>query len=420
MYVRRVISILIIFKIIDTIFCTSNTDEVKVCNSNNCKLPRCKCSSREIPGSIDLAKTPMMVALSFNGVINKNIMSSIEKIIDFKNPDTCPIKATFFVNDRVQRLSTKYCLVQNLFDVNNEIAISVTLNNDSKYTSLVDAVKRQKSLLLRNTKISKFLLKGFRMPSFLQGIKRELKYIKLLEKNQFVYDSSIVIEPRNFSLWPHTLQYQPNYEFKNWEMSHIWEVPLSFYNLNDNLSPLEKSTEESIAEFLYEKFERHYINKSPMVINIETDWLEKFSKKITNALRRFIGKFATKPGEQKRYKKDVYFLTISDIISWMENPDTLDKMARKWIWSCDFKMKKNNCASFKFDKVANEEHILSRHQKSNNTEPRHSEVLFADPVLAKISIIFLIATILVISYDKFSKTFTKISDVSIDMNRTVI
>lgn len=95
------------------------------CDSSNCVLPLCKCPNKESPEGVSLADIPMMVGISFNGVIPSRSMKYFKKILNpiFKNPNGCPTQATFFVSDKMDRKETDYCVVQNLFNNNNEIAV---------------------------------------------------------------------------------------------------------------------------------------------------------------------------------------------------------------------------------------------------------------------------------------------------------
>jgi hypothetical protein len=97
------------------------------CDEKNCRLPLCKCSNTQKPDKIDLADTPMMVALSFNGVLTTEHSRHIKKILNpiFKNPNGCGIQGTFFVSDSGNG-TTDYCLVQTLFNNNNEIGVGAS------------------------------------------------------------------------------------------------------------------------------------------------------------------------------------------------------------------------------------------------------------------------------------------------------
>ena len=95
------------------------------CSAKNCILPLCKCSDTKTPGNMDLKDVPMMVGITFNGVVASHHMKYIKQILNpiFKNPNGCPPQATFFVSDKSETATTDYCVVQNLFDNNNEIAV---------------------------------------------------------------------------------------------------------------------------------------------------------------------------------------------------------------------------------------------------------------------------------------------------------
>ncbi len=107
------------------------TAKSATCDSTNCILPLCKCSNTEPPANMDLEDVPMMVGLSFNGILTAHHMKHIKQILNpvFKNPNGCPTQATFFVSDQQERLTTDYCVVQSLFNNNNEIGVGAT-----KYT----------------------------------------------------------------------------------------------------------------------------------------------------------------------------------------------------------------------------------------------------------------------------------------------
>ena len=122
----NVILILVFYYIISSISATARNDGDIKCDSKNCVLPLCKCSDTEPPGNMDLEDVPMMIGLSFNGIVASHHMKYIKTILNpiFKNPNGCPTQATFFVSDKsTASQKTDYCVVQNLFDNNNEIGV---------------------------------------------------------------------------------------------------------------------------------------------------------------------------------------------------------------------------------------------------------------------------------------------------------
>lgn len=119
--------ILILFLAVGLYRCQEQLETAKVkkeCTDVNCRVPLCKCSNSQIPNDIPFDDTPMMIALSFNGVLTSEHARYIKKILNpvFKNPNDCPIQATFFVSDNGIG-NTDYCFVQGLFNNNNEIGV---------------------------------------------------------------------------------------------------------------------------------------------------------------------------------------------------------------------------------------------------------------------------------------------------------
>ena len=106
---------------------TAQKEEIETCGKQNCELPLCKCSNTERPAGIEFGDTPMMIGLTFNGVLTSQHAHLFKNILNpvFKNPNGCPIQATFFVSNTGNGTSD-YCFVQNLFNNNNEIAASAT------------------------------------------------------------------------------------------------------------------------------------------------------------------------------------------------------------------------------------------------------------------------------------------------------
>ena len=113
---------------------TAQKDQEQSCGKLNCELPLCKCSNTERPAGIEFADTPMMIGLTFNGVLTTPLANIFKNILNpvFKNPNGCPIQGTFFVSNTGNGTSD-YCLVQNLFNNNNEIASSATKNQYNNY-----------------------------------------------------------------------------------------------------------------------------------------------------------------------------------------------------------------------------------------------------------------------------------------------
>jgi hypothetical protein len=96
-----------------------NTPATK-CKRDVCLLPDCNCGGKEIPGGLRPEETPQIVLLTFDDSVNdlnKNLYRDLfEK--GRKNPNGCPISATFYVSHEW----TDYSQVQNLAADGHEIA----------------------------------------------------------------------------------------------------------------------------------------------------------------------------------------------------------------------------------------------------------------------------------------------------------
>ena len=120
---KLLLPIILIFSLMHVCHLTAKHESTK-CDAKNCVLPLCKCSNGEVPGNIDLEETPMMVGLTFNGILTSHTMRFVKRILNpvFKNPNGCPVQATFFLSHEAEE-KTEYCLVQSLFNNNNEIGV---------------------------------------------------------------------------------------------------------------------------------------------------------------------------------------------------------------------------------------------------------------------------------------------------------
>ena len=156
-----------------------------------------------------------------------------------------------------------------------------------------------------------------------------------------------------------------------------------------------------IEDQLFENFNRHYkTNKAPFILNIELSWFEKHGSILTDALVKFINDL-TNP---KSIHHDVYFVTISKIIEWVQYPTPLNVIANKWLWDCDGTNYDydEECDMIKKLRESSEE--LEEIRKKNKTSPYDlkNEDLFRNGILTAVIIIFFLSTLFTIFYDKYS------------------
>jgi hypothetical protein len=156
-----------------------------------------------------------------------------------------------------------------------------------------------------------------------------------------------------------------------------------------------------------DNFERHYkTNKAPFVVNIELAWFERFGEILTEALIDFIHKLTSDKEKNlmssSNAKADIYFVSISKIIEWIEYPTPLHVIANRWLWDCDGSNYDydEECESLR--KLRENSLELDEIKRRNRTAllDLKNEELFRGGVLTGVIVTFVVATLLVVLYDK--------------------
>ena len=121
---------------------TSDPHSARSCNVQLCSLPTCFCSDdgrsyfirineainietssgKVVPGDLHTVDVPQMILLTFDGAVDLEAWSLYDEVITSsrRNPNGCPIKATFFVNHQYN----DYQKTQNLWNLGHEIAVN--------------------------------------------------------------------------------------------------------------------------------------------------------------------------------------------------------------------------------------------------------------------------------------------------------
>ncbi|XP_021357562.1 uncharacterized protein LOC110453064 [Mizuhopecten yessoensis] len=301
----------------------------------NCHLPDCYCAGTNIPGGLPVSDTPQMVFFTMDGAVNYQVYGKLSKLlpVNRKNPDNCPVSATFFVSQS----GTFRMYLKLLKDRGMEIASKgyngVHYNdqhvlNDEMYTQLYD---------LSNLDIKP---KGWRSPN-LKPL-GDGQFEKVM-KYGYLYDSTLTA-PREHTgdkIWPFTLDY-------GWKESCVipdcpksaypglWEVPNTpiidyrnqyICNYVDGCM-FSPPTANDTFNFLWNNFKSHYqTNKAPFGIHLRHIWFSHpFFTKNLEGLRMFVDKLST--------MNDVYILSIQNIIEWMKKPTSLQNLHVSSPWNC--------------------------------------------------------------------------------------
>ncbi len=100
---------------------------------------------------------------------------------------------------------------------------------------------------------------------------------------------------------------------------------------------------------------------------------------------------------------DIYFLSVSKILEWIQYPVPKDTIAGQWLWDCDG-------SSYDYDeecqsvlKVQAKLAELEEERKNNKTIEldRQAETLFRNGILTVTMVAFVVLTVLTVFYDKF-------------------
>jgi len=304
-----------------------------------CKLPECRCSSEEIPGTLSPANTPQIVYLTFDNAITVSNTGLYRELLDGrKNPNNASISATFFISHEYNN----YSLTHELWREGHEIELnSITRYSSTNYwkelnesmwtAEIVD--QREQMAFLANIPIDD--IKGMRAP-FLQtggNIMYNATY-----KGNFSWECS---RPtwvyRRPGLWPYTNDFEstqdcqitpcPNLQFKG-----FWTVPMIDFigadtfpcTMVDSCQPSPATAQETFT-LLKRNFDDQYIdgNRAPVGVFTTAAWLQGSEPEFEERKLGYIA-FLDYLSELP----DVYIVGISKALEWVKNPmsseDTLN------------------------------------------------------------------------------------------------
>lgn len=324
------------------------------CDQKQCVLPDCFCSpdGTQVPGKLEPANVPQMVMISFDDAVNNNNIEIYERI--FKegrnNPNGCSAKATFFLSHKY----TNYSAVQELHRRGHEIAAhSITHKDNEKYWTDANQetwAKEMAGVRLiteRFANITDNSIVGVRAPYLRVGGNNQFF---MMEEQAFLYDSTITAPLSNPPLWPYTLFFRmPHRCHGNGQScpsrSHpVWEMVMNELDRRDD--PTVDDTQSGCAmvdscanimtgdqfyNFLNHNLDRHYsTNRAPLGLFFHASWLQ-LNPEFLDALIQWM--------DEVLAKKDVYFVTMTQVLQWMQSPTKLADIPKfaPWKEKCDIK-----------------------------------------------------------------------------------
>ncbi|BFZ10641.1 hypothetical protein BsWGS_13680 [Bradybaena similaris] len=314
------------------------------CSSSWCKLPACRCVGSDIPGGLEVLEVPQMVMLTFDDSINIQNVNFYKELFNgsLKNPNGCPVKSTFFVSGD----NSDYQMVKKLFKQGHEIA-SHTLSHRSPTTWWADAgfqnweseIVGMKKQLHEKAGVRLKDIVGMRAPFLQLGGDGQFA---MLKENKFRFDSSMVTgylySHNNPPIWPFTLDTPPDSTTCNippcptGSYPGLWEVPLiRWYGSNHIACAMPDacttdSGPKNIQKFMDLNFNRHYkTNRAPFGIFIHASWFSR-TEGVFEALKDFLRSLTN--------KEDVWVVTISQMLDWVQHPVRLSALNAIESWAC--------------------------------------------------------------------------------------
>jgi len=323
----------------DENFCELGQDPngARKCDPSECFLPDCFCSedAKEIPGGHSPESIPQMIILSFDDAVNNNNFPVYESIFKGSrvNPNGCSIKGTFFINNQF----TNYSMVEALANAGNEIATHSMTHNSDDEDYWTDGSKDQwasefsdgRIALEHFAKLPSGSVLGARAPQLRVGGNRQFE---AMQDSGFLYDSSMVARLQNPPLWPYNVYYSlPHDCYGDLQKCptrsyNVWEMIINELDRREN--PLEVddvvgcvtldgcntiTTASQLYNVLSHNFFRHYeTNRAPMHVYLHAAWFQQ-NPDMLEAFLYWVDEVLSD-------HQDVYFLTYSQVLEWIQSP----------------------------------------------------------------------------------------------------
>ncbi|KAJ3069113.1 hypothetical protein HDU98_007813 [Podochytrium sp. JEL0797] len=284
-----------------------------LCDVTQCTPPTCLCPSFNPPGNLSLAETPQFILITFDDWVNAESYQNASQVFGHVNPNGCAIKTTFFT----QIGATDPAYVTRLYAEGHEIADHTFSHpqwaQDPEIAAMISAATTYMG-------IPKNKIKGFRAP-FLESTYTQLASAKA---NGLLWHSStenrVEVTP-----WPYTLDHGIAYNcytginctVPSPPIPGLWDLPMGEIYANSSetttmsMDPWFGSIADTLAGLQY-TFSVHHNNfKTPMGLWYHT-W-NSFGGDKATAVNQFIS------WTRVNYP-DVWFVTASQLIEWMQNP----------------------------------------------------------------------------------------------------
>ncbi|XP_043470711.1 uncharacterized protein LOC122503970 isoform X2 [Leptopilina heterotoma] len=317
------------------------------CRKDVCLIPDCSCGGADIPDGIDVNKTPQIVLLTFDDAVNdlnKQLYADLfEK--GRKNPNGCPISATFYVSHEW----TDYSQVQNLYADGHEMAshtVSHSFGEQFSARKWAREVAGQREILAAYGGVKLEDVRGMRAPFLSVGGNN---MFKMLWDLNFTYDSSMPIYENRPPSWPYTLDYKLFHDCMippcpTRSYPGLWEVPMVMWqDLNGGRCSMGDAcsnppTPDGVYKMLIKNFERHYTtNRAPFGLFYHAAWFTQAHHK--EGFLSFLDTIVA--------MDDVWVITNWQALQWVRNPTPLGLLDNFEPFGCNYPDRPKKCNNAK-------------------------------------------------------------------------
>uniref|UniRef100_A0A0L8H513 NodB homology domain-containing protein n=2 Tax=Octopus bimaculoides TaxID=37653 RepID=A0A0L8H513_OCTBM len=287
---------------------------------------------------MNVTDIPQMVYFGFDDAVNSLVSKYYDEIFtsNHSNPNGCPITMSLYVSDHY----TNYRLVKKYYDAGHEIGVHSVTHTRIDTTELISKeAKQQRDNLIKYAEVKKDDIVGWRSPFLLSAGDDQPR---ILNNLGFKYDITLTYRGQDHNkydiIWPSTLDFPWPYRcFLNCPRSAVkgfWQVPvIPLFDKNNKykctyvdgcIQPPYNETEA--FDYLWNNFNNYYkSSRAPFGLNMHAAWFV-YSDYRVSAVNKFLEKILA--------LKDVYVVSVKQVLEWMKNPTPLSKLKDFKPWSC--------------------------------------------------------------------------------------
>ncbi|XP_050313531.1 uncharacterized protein LOC126748381 isoform X2 [Anthonomus grandis grandis] len=313
------------------------------CRKDVCLLPDCSCGGKDIPGDIPVTETPQIVLMTFDDAVNDLNKPYYIDLFENgrRNPNGCPITATFYVSHEW----TDYSQVQNLYADGHELAshtVSHSFGEQFSQKKWTKEVAGQREILSAYGGVKLEDVRGMRAPFLSVGGN---KMFKMLYDSNFTYDSSMPIYENKPPSWPYTLDYKLFHDCMippcpTRSYPGVWEVPMVMWqDLNGGRCSMGDACSnppdaDGVFKMLIKNFQRHYTtNRAPFGLFYHAAWFTQPHHK--EGFINFIDTILA--------MKDVWIITNWQALQWVRDPTPTNRLNNFQAFQCDYSDRPKRC-----------------------------------------------------------------------------